>query len=74
MTPHEGDLDLVALHADGVGGCDPGSCIGTSQNTGATQEEIVIPDAAAGTDYYFIVDGYSGAISAYTLEVICERR
>ena len=75
LTPREADLDLIVVGADGTGGCDPaGQCLGSSQTNGATALEQVTFDIAPGETYYFIVDGYSGALSGYTIEVDCVKQ
>jgi hypothetical protein len=73
LTPRVADLDLIAVGADGQGGCDPTSCLGASQNSGTTVEELTIPVTQSRT-YYIIVDGYNGAASGYALELLCTKQ
>jgi hypothetical protein len=64
------DLDLVVVGTTGTSGCDPiGACVGASATTNGT--EAVSFAATAGQSYYFVVDGYAGAISGYSLSVGC---
>ena len=62
------DLDLFVLGPRTS--CDPTRCLGSSVN-GTTNSERVTFQAAAGQTYHVVVDGYSGAVSNYTLELQC---
>ena len=64
------DLDLYVLAAGVGGACEPGSCVGAS--TSASPNEEVIFEAVGGNAYHFVVDGYGGGISAYTIELDCD--
>ena len=72
VTVHLGgltaDLDLVVLQDAGGGLCDPSTCVDSSNGSG---EEEVVFAGVAGTTYYFVVDGYDGAISNFELSVVC---
>jgi hypothetical protein len=72
------DRDLFVF-ADTGSGCSVGSmtCIGSSQN-GCTvdffggvvcDDDVVTFTATAGTHYFFVVDGYGGAVGPYTLQL-----
>lgn len=63
LTGMTGDLDIFVLEEDGSG-CQSGSCIAYG---GAN----VTFNAVEGEYYYFVVDGYNGATSSYTLDVSC---
>ena len=56
------DLDIFVI--GDVGGCDGSNCIDFG-NSCATF------DGVAGEQYYFVVDGYQGAMSNYTMDVEC---
>jgi cysteine-rich repeat protein len=57
------DLDIFVI--DDLGGvCDPTNCLDVGGNS-------VTFAAVAGTTYYFVVDGYQGAVSDYTIAVVC---
>ena len=74
MTPHQADLDLIVAGARPDGGCNPtGRCMASSQNSGMVQEQVTM-DATRGETYYFLVDGFGGAKSAYTIHVDCNRQ
>ena len=74
MTPVEGDLDLIVVGADGVGACDvAGQCLGSSQLGGTAEEQITL-NVTQGETYYFIVDGFGSAVSAYTIDVSCTKQ
>jgi hypothetical protein len=73
LTPHTGDLDLIAVGADTFDGCDPATqCLAVDTQFGTTAETISL-DTVAGQVLYFIVDGYGGAVSGYTLTVDCDK-
>jgi len=36
-------------------------------------EEVTFA-SAKGTRYYAVIDGYSGAVSGYTLEILCAKQ
>ncbi|MEE2830521.1 MAG: putative metal-binding motif-containing protein [Myxococcota bacterium] len=57
------DLDVYILDNDG-NGIDPSNCTSYG-NTAATWE------VSAGEEYYIVVDGYSGAAGAFTLDLSC---
>ena len=63
------DLDLFVLSDPNGIGCDPASCVSSSSGTG--QEETTTFDAVAGQTYYFVVDGYEGSISNFTMSLDC---
>jgi hypothetical protein len=58
----------VVLQDAGGGICDPGVCLDSSNSSG---EEEVVFSGVAGTTYYFVVDGYAGAVSNFELAVAC---
>ena len=64
------DLDLFIL-SDAASACDPTECIANSRNA-SSDDETVTFTATAGTTYYFVVDGFSGAISEFDLAVTCD--
>ena len=67
-------MDLLAVGADNQGGCDPANeCLAASQSDATNTEEITL-NVTAGQTYYFIVDGYNGAESGYTIEVDCVKQ
>ena len=63
-TANGNDLDLFILEDLGTG-CDPATCFAYGGDT-------VQFNAAAGTTYYIVVDGYFGAVDDYTLTVTCQ--
>ncbi len=66
-----GDPDLeLMLVGDTGGDCDPaGQCLDASQQSGGTEQLSF--SATAGTTYYLIVEGYSGAAGPFDLTVTC---
>lgn len=76
LTPMEGDLDLIII-ANDVGdmqkGCDPTVCVAASHTSGLAIEEVTFP-SEKGQRYYAVVDGYAGAVSGYTLEILCAKK
>lgn len=68
MTPYDGDLDLAMLSA-----CDASFCLDTSQ-TSALAPETVTFVATKGQPLYIAVDGFAGAVSAFTLDVSCTKQ
>jgi hypothetical protein len=64
LTGLSADLDLFVL----TGTCDPASC--TNHSAGIRDERVTLT-GTAGTTYYIVVDGYSGATSSYSLAVTC---
>ncbi|MCX5742241.1 MAG: hypothetical protein NT062_07075 [Proteobacteria bacterium] len=74
MTPHDGDLDLVVLDDDALGGCDGASCRAVAQASGLAAETVTLAGVAAGQRYYAVIDGFAGAASAYTLDVVCTKK
>ena len=73
LTPYEEDLDLIVVGANAQTGCDPvGQCLAASQTIDTAMEEVTL-NVIAGQTYYFIVDGYAGAESDYTIEVDCRK-
>jgi hypothetical protein len=64
------DLDLFVLNDPAGTGCDPASCVTSSNGTG--QEESATFDAVAGQTYYFVVDGYSESVSNFTMSLDCD--
>ncbi len=72
LTPTSANLDLIVVGATGTD-CNPaGDCIGSSQLTGTNLDQVVF-SATQGQTYYFIVDGFGGATSAYSLDVACTK-
>ncbi len=63
LTGLSADLDLFLLSS-----CDPNTCI--TRSTGTSDEQIQF-NADAGVSYFIVVDGYSGAVSDYTLTFTC---
>jgi hypothetical protein len=64
LTNESAKTDLIVLKDEGLG-CNPSSCI----DWGMTQSTF---QAAAGTKYYIVVDGFSGAVGDYDLTVTCK--
>jgi hypothetical protein len=76
LTPAEADLDLIIIGedpADSERGCDPTRCIATSQQDGLAIEEVTFA-STRDARYYAVVDGYAGAVSGYTLEIVCAKQ
>jgi len=72
LSGYTGDLDLVLVGSapSNLAACDPfGQCLAASATTNAT--EGITFSALANTTYYFVVDGYNGANSAFSLQLIC---
>jgi hypothetical protein len=69
LTGLGADLDLFAL-SDVGGGCNADSCVAQSRAGGSGDETLTF-DMVVGTTYYFVVDGYLEASSAYTLTLGC---
>ncbi len=70
LTGLAADLDLIVLQDDGSG-CSPNlACLEWSY-AGGTSDEQVVFQAQANTTYYVVVDGFSGAESAYSLSFMC---
>jgi hypothetical protein len=63
------DLDLLVLQDSGSG-CDPAACIGDSSNIGTTDESVAL-DVVGGATYYVVVDGFNGATSDYSIQLLC---
>jgi cysteine-rich repeat protein len=64
------DLDLIVLHANASGACDPlGACVAASATSAPT--ESLTFTATAGQSYFLVVDGYQGATGGFTLQVSC---
>ncbi|MBI5480726.1 MAG: hypothetical protein HY906_17845, partial [Deltaproteobacteria bacterium] len=75
LTPAEADLDLIIVGedtADPERGCDPTHCIAASQQPGLAIEEVTFA-STRDARYYAVVDGYAGAVSGYTLEIVCAK-
>ena len=68
MTGLTDDLDLFLLRGTG-GSCSASSCLTKSILTGTAAESIDMT-LDAGT-YYIVADGYSDAISSFTLSLSC---
>ena len=68
LTGLTDDLDLFLL--DGDADCDPSSCIDHSAGVGTADESITFV-ATAGQTFHVAVDGFSGAVSDYTLSLTC---
>ena len=65
LTGLSSDIDLHLLAA-----CDPSTCMQTSDNAGSGNEHVLaFLDAA--TEYFFVVDGFNGNNSSYTLSLTC---
>lgn len=60
---HSVDLDVFILEDNGSG-CVNTNCITHHNNTASF-------DAAAGSTYYFVIDGYMGVSGDYGLEISC---
>ena len=69
LTNLSADVDLIVT-TDAGGACDPASCIGSSGEPQTTDEQVDF-NAAAGTTYYVVVDGYNSATSTYSLAATC---
>jgi len=63
MSPAGCDLDLFVLAS-----CEEDDCIGSSAGTAT---ELVELDCLAPGTYYVVVDGYSGDVCGYTLNISC---
>ncbi len=61
------DLDLVLIGPDV---CRSDLCTAASDTSGTGAEALSL-DAQAGEEVFIIVDGFGGAVSDYTLEVVC---
>ena len=75
-TPAKAGLDLIIIGedtADPQGGCDSTHCIAASQTDGLAVEEVTFP-SKQDDRYYAVVDGYDGAVSGYTLEIVCTKK
>ena len=68
LTGLADDLDLFVT-SDNGGSCDSNNC--AASGTGGTADEEVTFAAYSGTTYEFVVDGYDGASSAFSLETDC---
>jgi len=68
LTGLGADLDLFVLGS--AGGCDPALCVGSSRAGGSGDEEVTFA-TTAGSEYLVVIDGYDGAVSAYTLALSC---
>ena len=64
----QSDLDLFYL--DGSSYCDPTACLEAS-NAGGNNDEHITVTAAADERFVFVIDGYDGASSTYSLDVSC---
>jgi hypothetical protein len=76
LTPAAADLDLIVLgenEADPRHGCDPTHCVAASHTPGLAMEEVTFA-AMRDTRYFVVVDGYDGAVSGYTLEILCAKQ
>ncbi|MBI5478053.1 MAG: hypothetical protein HY906_04315 [Deltaproteobacteria bacterium] len=76
LTPAEADLDLILIGedtADPERGCDPTRCLAASQQDGLAVEEVTFA-STRDARYYAVVDGYAGAVSGYTLEIVCAKQ
>jgi len=62
------DLDLVALASDA---CDGTGCVASSSSPDSSDEALVF-DAVAGEPVTVVIDGWEGAVSAFTLTVDCD--
>ena len=62
------DLDLFVLEDTGSG-CEPTSCVTSANGTSSTELAVFTP--VLGQTYYFVVDGYSGSISDFTMNLDC---
>ncbi len=67
MTGLSQDLDLIVLDGNT---CDVGECLEASLN-GESNSESVSLSVSAGDVVTVVVDGWSGAVSDYTLSVQC---
>ena len=61
------DLDLFVLTSDA---CDGSGAVTCSTNAELSDEQVAF-DAAAGATYTVVVDGWEGAVSAFTLYAAC---
>jgi hypothetical protein len=68
------DLDLFVVGAEmdptGVLVCNPLDCLDQSTNGGSSNEDVIFW-ADAGETYYIAVDGWDGAVSSYTVTLLC---
>ena len=64
------DLDLFVLSDSNGAGCDPQSCVDSSNNLEPV--ESVSFNAVGGQTYYFVVDGYSESISNFMMSLECD--
>jgi len=67
------DRDLLVFQDTG-GGCLVGAmtCVGVSQNGCgffSCTDEVVAFSASAGATYYFVVDGFAGAVGGYSISM-----
>jgi hypothetical protein len=56
------DLDIFVIEE--AGGCDGSNCLDFGNN-------FTSFDAVAGEEYYFVVDGYQGATTGFTIDIEC---
>jgi hypothetical protein len=70
LTGLSADLDLIVLEDDGSGCSNDLDCLEWGYNGGPSDEQVVFL-ALANHTYYVVVDGFSGAESAYTLSFTC---
>lgn len=68
LTGLSADLDLHVLASTA---CDGSDCLAASSNPYAG-DEVVTFDATAGVETVVVVDGWEGAVSAFTLTVACD--
>ena len=71
LTGLTADLDLFILNEVDPDSCDPNECVAYSDNSGTSDESVSITAGAPGDVGYFVVDGFEGAASDYTIEVSC---
>ncbi len=58
------DLDIFVLEENGTDGCAAAACIEYGSDSATF-------NAVAGSYYYFVVDGYEGAVDDYDIDVTC---
>jgi hypothetical protein len=68
LTGLSDDLDLYLL---GGADCDAAACLAGSWNGDSDDEQVQI-ELEAGESYVLAVDGWSGAVSDFVLEVSCD--
>ena len=70
ITGLSADLDLFALEDDGSGDCDPATCVDSSTASGSADDSLTVT-VTDGSTWYFVVDGFNGAVSDFDIAIDC---